>query len=133
MSISFRVLLLLAIAGGLAGCSKPKQPQANSTGSTNSQAAFKAVDDAPEAFRSKADSFARRMERDILEKKQQNVRAYFDRVAIVDGVCEGISVQDRRLTQFKDGLQRGMQNGIQQLAKTWSEQVPKYKHLVIYQ
>lgn len=134
MNISFRVLLLLAIAGAVAGCSKPKQPQANGNpGSTNSQAGFKAVDDAPEAFRVKADSFARRMERDILEKKQQNVRAYFDRVAIVDGVCEGISAQDRRLTQFKDGLQRGMQNGIQQLAKTWSEQVPKYKHLVIYQ
>lgn len=95
-------------------------------------AGWKHVEDAPEAFREKAQSFAQTFEQNIRDGETPEIRQAFDCNAIADGVCQGLTVSGSQLAQFKSGLQKGLQNGTLQLAKTWMGQEAKFKHLVIY-
>jgi hypothetical protein len=123
------LLLLTSIASG--GCSK-QQPVATPQGKANATNRLEDISALAESDRKELEAFAREFEMQLRQGLTNEARLAFDRAAIVSGICEGLQLPARRLDEFKLGLSRGLQSGIETVVGMWSGQEVKFKHLALY-
>ncbi len=124
----FLLLIGLFVAPGCSKKQGPVAPQAN-TQPTNQLADIWGL---PEQARKEMEAFARQLQEQINEQRTNETRAAFDRAAIVSAICEGIQSSGRQMEEFRMGLVRGLQMGIDNVVRLWSGQDATFKHLVVY-
>jgi hypothetical protein len=124
--------LMLAGLLALSSCSKENPSGPTKAGTTAAAPKYTKVEDVPASERQELDAFGRELEKHLKAKDLEAVKETFYVSGMVDLVMDGVNASGSNVDKFKTGMGKGLNQSLGFIAKNWSENEVKYKHIVIH-